>query len=155
MLPQSTSNQVLKHVSISLGAFLTLFFDWNITQRVFRAGSKRKHGNTPGQAKRPLLIDKWSTCFTIAQSIFSVVAGLIVEVLFMLFFVYMQCNWLKMSEYEAYWLTDYPLINISKQGPRNNFFLLKRYALIILKSKQTSVRKISNFAVNKDHCYKK
>jgi len=43
----------------------------------------------------------------IAHSVFSVMAGLIVEMLVILFFVR---NVLKMSEYEAYWLTDFPLI---------------------------------------------
>ena len=43
----------------------------------------------------------------IKHSVFSVIAWLIVEMLFMLFFV---CNGLKVSEYEVYWLTDFPLI---------------------------------------------
>ena len=37
--------------------------------------------------------------------------GLIVEILLMLFSVYNACNGLKMSEYEAYWLMDFPTIN--------------------------------------------
>jgi len=28
-----------------------------------------------------------------------------------LYYVIMLCNWLKMSEYEAYWITNFPLIN--------------------------------------------
>ena len=41
-------------------------------------------------------------------------AGLIVEMLFMLFSVYTVslCNESKISENEAYWLMDFPLINI-------------------------------------------
>ena len=38
-------------------------------------------------------------------------AGLIVEILFMLFSVLMLLNGLKMSEYEAYWLMGFALVN--------------------------------------------
>jgi len=43
----------------------------------------------------------------IVPSVFSIMAGLIVEILFMLFSV---CNGLKISEYEVYWLMDFPRI---------------------------------------------
>ena len=40
------------------------------------------------------------------------------QMLFMLFSLcVMLCNVLKMSEYEAYWLTDFPLVI----APRNNY----------------------------------
>ena len=48
-----------------------------------------------------------------------------------------------MSEYEAYWLTGFPLINI-RCAPRNNYGNL-------LKSKKNSITKIGNFTVNRDH----
>ena len=44
------------------------------------------------------------------HSIFSVIAGLMVKMLFMLFSVYNTANELKMSEYEVHWLLDFPLI---------------------------------------------
>ena len=48
----------------------------------------------------------------INYSIFSVMAGLIVEILFMLFLFIKLCNGLKMSEYDdAYWLKGFPLVN--------------------------------------------
>ena len=46
----------------------------------------------------------------IEHSVFSVMAGLIVEMLFMLFSIYDFCV-AKNSEYKAYWLMDYPPIN--------------------------------------------
>jgi len=48
----------------------------------------------------------------IDHSVFSVVAGLIVKILFMLFSVYNAALRAKMSEYEAHWLTGFLLINI-------------------------------------------
>ena len=52
-------------------------------------------------------------------------------------------NGLKISEYKAYWLTDFPLI--------------ARQEIIMMtfqKKQQTSIRKISNFPVNMDRSYK-
>jgi len=49
----------------------------------------------------------------------------IVEMLFMLFFVISLRNGLKMSEYEAYWLTNFPLLIIGCV-PRNNYGDLKK-----------------------------
>ena len=45
---------------------------------------------------------------TIEHSVFSIMAGLIVEMFFVLFSIY---NGLKMSEYEAYWLMSFALIS--------------------------------------------
>ena len=42
---------------------------------------------------------------------FSVMIGLIVEMLFVLFLFITLCIGLKISEHEAYRLTDFPLIN--------------------------------------------
>ena len=47
---------------------------------------------------------------TIMHSVFSVIAGFVLEMLFVLFSVYNTAYGLKMSEYEVYWLTDFPLI---------------------------------------------
>ena len=64
------------------------------------------------------------------SSVFSVVAGLIIEVLFMLI---MLCNGPKIAEYEAYYIMSFPLINAS-WGARLvilwPLFLLKRYARV-------------------------
>ena len=56
--------------------------------------------------------DLWHTLygFTIVHSIFSVMAGLIVEILSCYSLFTTLLNGLKMSEYETYWLTDFPLI---------------------------------------------
>ena len=71
--------------------------------------------------------------------------GLIVEMLFMLFYIYNTCNGLKMSEYEVYWLQIFhSLINghISRKNYGDLFpFNVVQYTLVI-KSKQT---KINNF----------
>jgi len=45
----------------------------------------------------------------IEHSIFSMMTGLIVEIVFMLFS--MLLNGVKMNGYETYWLTGFPLIN--------------------------------------------
>jgi len=45
----------------------------------------------------------------IEHSVFSVMAALIVEILFMLFSVALRAD--EMSEYEAYWLAGFLLIN--------------------------------------------
>ena len=43
--------------------------------------------------------------------VFSIMAGLIIERCFSCYSPFiMLCNGLKMSEYEAYWLTDFPLM---------------------------------------------
>jgi len=47
---------------------------------------------------------------TIVHSVFAVMAELIVEMLFMCPLFMTLRNGLKMSEYEVYWLTDFPLI---------------------------------------------
>ena len=44
--------------------------------------------------------------------VFSVMARLIVEILFMLFPFTMLCNGLNMSEYDAHWLKGFPLISL-------------------------------------------
>jgi len=50
----------------------------------------------------------YAAALTIEHCILSVMARLIVQILFMLFFIY---NAVKMSEYKVYWLMDFPLIN--------------------------------------------
>ena len=67
-----------------------------------------KHNDTPCQGDTPTLISIIEVrTLTIMHSVFFVMAGLIVEMLFMLFSIY---NRLKMSDYEAYRLTDTPPI---------------------------------------------
>jgi len=53
-------------------------------------------------------LEAYRPSIVIKQHAFSLMAELIVEILFVLFFVY---NGLKMSEYETYWLMGFPLIS--------------------------------------------
>jgi len=55
-----------------------------------------------------LCIEIWGACFTSESSIFSVMAGWIAEVLFMLFYAYAAVN---IAVCEAYWLMGFPIIN--------------------------------------------
>ena len=67
--------------------------------------------------------------FTIEFSIFSVKAGWIAEMLFMLFFACMLlCNRWNIAEYEAYWLMEIPITN--PRGTCWPFLLLKWYVQI-------------------------
>ena len=52
----------------------------------------------------------WGICFTSIFSVFSVMAGWIVEILFMLFFACVT-NVIKLHECEANWLISVPIIN--------------------------------------------
>ena len=57
----------------------------------------------------PLLYSIIGACaLMIVHFIFTVITGLNVQMLFMLFSVYnTACNGLKMNEYEMYWLMDF------------------------------------------------
>jgi len=44
-------------------------------------------------------------------SVFSVMAGWIAEILFMLFLLILLCNGQNIAKYEAYWLIGVPIIN--------------------------------------------
>ena len=89
---------------------------------------------------------------TIVHSIFSVMAGLIVEMLFMLSSVLTLRIRLTISEYEVYWLTDFPLIIllgtlqeiiivISHKKQTNKYkkkiVILQSIGIIVIKSKET------------------
>ena len=90
------------------GVSLILFYAWNVVLHVQRARSEMKHSDTQWLSHTPTF--KWMNgkcTLTIKHSVFSVMSGLIVEILFMLFFVH---NGLKMSEYKAYWIMGFPLI---------------------------------------------
>ena len=90
-----------------VGAFFTLFFAWNVVQHVRTARSETKHSNAPTFKS----INE-AHALTIEHSVFSIMAGLIVEILFVLFSVFITLhNGLKMSKYEAYWLMGFLLIN--------------------------------------------
>ena len=59
-------------------------------------------------------IEVWGTHFTsvfLVFLVFSVMAGWIVEILFMLFFALLLCNGQNIAEYEVYWLMGVPAIN--------------------------------------------
>ena len=85
------------------------------------------------------------SALTIMHSVFSVMAGVVVEMLFMFITL---CNGLKTSEYEVYWLTDFPPINLL--GAHQEIIMVfsekkadKQEKLVILqsvtKSKETRV----------------
>ena len=57
----------------------------------------------------------------IKLSIFSILPGLIVEILFMLFCIY-NAVWLKISEYKVYWLKDFPKIIDYVLAKKASFF---------------------------------
>ena len=135
------------------GVLFTFSFAWNVAQYVWRARSETKHSDTPWSSDTPnfKLINEVHT-LTIKHSVFSVMAGLIVEILFMLFSIIALCNGLKMSEYGAYWLTGFPLsnsqlwvpmviFNIKKQRNKykEKFEILQSIGIIVIKSKETRV----------------
>ena len=71
------------------GALLTLFFAWNIAQHVRKTRSEAKHSDTPWLSDTPAFESITKVCaLTIEHSIFSVMAGLIVDILLRLFFVF-------------------------------------------------------------------
>ena len=76
---------------------------------------------------------------TIENSVFSVMAGLIAEILYML------CNGLKISEHETYWLMGFPPIKSWEQAKK--IFM----EIFIKAKKQVATRNNFSFAVNKDH----
>jgi len=91
---------------------VTLFFAWNVAQHDQKARSKMKCSNTPWLSDiLTFKLIKEARNLTTEQSVFSVMAKLIIEILFMLFSIIMLNNGLKMSGYEVYWLTGFPIIN--------------------------------------------
>jgi len=54
------------------------------------------------------IINPWGVRFTSIFSLFSIMAGWIAKMLFMLFFAYIAQN---IAEYEVYWLMGVPIIN--------------------------------------------
>ena len=69
-------------------------------------------------------------------------AGLVVEMLFMLFSV---CNWLKISEYKVYWLMDFPPI----------ILLGVRQEIIMVTLQTNKYKENEQFYSQKGHSYKK
>jgi len=65
------------------GALLTLLFAWNVAQHIRKARSETKHSDTPWLPTFKLINE--ACTLTIEHSMFSVMAGLIVEILFRLF----------------------------------------------------------------------
>ena len=71
------------------GVLLTLFLAWNIAQHVKRARSDLKRSNTPWPSDTPTFKSINEACtLTIKHTVFSMMAGLIVEIVFVLFSVY-------------------------------------------------------------------
>jgi len=93
--------QCKNRVSAELaGVFLTLFFTWNVAQHIRKARSKIKHSHTPWVSSTPsfkMMNEVWA--LTIEHSVFSVMAALIVEILFMLFSVYSPVLWTVENEW--------------------------------------------------------
>ena len=70
-------------------ALLMLFLAWNIAQHVRRARSDSKRSNTPWPSDTPTFKSINEACtLTIEHTVFSMMAGLIVELVFMLFSIY-------------------------------------------------------------------
>ena len=61
-----------------------------------------------------LWLSRIEICFTSIFSVFSVMAGWVAEIPFMLFFGYsiLLCNGQNIAEYEVYWLMGAPIINL-------------------------------------------
>ena len=75
--------------TVLAGAFLMLFFAWNVAERVWRARSETKHNDTPWSSDTPTFksINGVHTLM-VERSIFSTMARLIVQILFVLFSTY-------------------------------------------------------------------
>ena len=133
----------LKYRASRGASYAIICLEWYPNAR--RAQSEKKRNDRSlCQGDTPTFISiTVARILTIVHSIFSVMAGLFVKMLFMLFSVYNTV--MTMSEYEAYWLTDFPL----GHTPRNNYGDLSKKV-----NKQVQ-GKISNFTVNRDHSYKK
>ena len=101
------------------------------SQHVRRPWSKMKCSGTSWSSDTPTfkLINK-ARASTIKHSVFSVIAGLNLEILSCFFPFIALCNGLEMSEYEVYCVIDFPLIIVG-YAPRNN----------LKQSKWTSIRK--------------
>jgi len=97
---------------VQVGEFLHYSLLENLAKHSKSLGAKRSAVIHRVKMTYPLLKSITGACAsTIVHSVFSIIAGLIVEMLFMLFSVYKSArNGLNMSEYEVYWLTDLPLI---------------------------------------------
>ena len=89
------------------GALLTLFFAWNGSQTFEELEAKQSVmiGTTP-----IFISITGARALTIVHSIFSMMAGLVVESFSCFSLFITLCNRLKMSKYKAYWRTDFPLI---------------------------------------------
>ena len=89
------------------GVLLTLFFAWNISQMFEELEAKRTA--MIHHVKVTFTSITGALALTIVHSIFSAMVGLIVEISCCSLFITLR-NGLKMSGYEVYWLTDFPLI---------------------------------------------
>ena len=75
-------------------ALLTLFFAWNVSQSVQRAGNEIKHSNTPWSSDTPTFKSiNGVQALTIELSVFFIMVGLIMERLFILFSIYSAVQW--------------------------------------------------------------
>jgi len=74
-------------------ALVTLFFAWNDSQPFKNLEAKRNVMIHRVKATHPLLYQWLGRALTIVPSVFSVMAGLIVEMLFILFSVYNTVRW--------------------------------------------------------------
>ena len=116
---------------LPLYPFVSPFFLHNRDMRLTHDGFSAKHKDCKGTSHTmPCLLcyetsstllklrcygfHIWGTHFTIIFSVFSIIAGWMADMLFMLFFAYkciLLCNGKKIAKYEAYWLMGVPIIN--------------------------------------------
>ena len=93
------------------GALFMLLFAWNVTKSVWSSW-KWSIVIHCDQAAHPLLwLISGAHTLMIKHFVFSVMTGLIAKMLFMLLSIYNTVRWVEISECQAYWLTDFPLIN--------------------------------------------
>jgi len=101
------------------GALLTLFFAWNVAQHVREARSETKRSVTPWLSDTPTFKSINEVhALTIKHSIFFVMAGLIVVILFMLFSVYSTALW---AENEWIWSILANGFSIVGRAPGSNY----------------------------------
>ena len=96
------------------GVLLTLLFAWNGSQTFEGLEAKQSVMIHCVKVTPTFISITGAHILTIVHSVISVMAILIVEMLFILFSVTL-CNGLKMSEYEVCWLMDFPLIIYCKK----------------------------------------
>ena len=81
--------------AVLAGALLTLFFAWNVTQSVRSSWKQSIVVHRDRVAHRLFWLINGARTLTIKHSIFSVMAGLIAEMIFMLLSIYNVVGWVE------------------------------------------------------------